>query len=65
MRPGREDRYGAFAEGPGLGFVGVFVDEKYGGMGMGYLEACIVMEEFWRVDPAAPIRLPACLSGAR
>jgi alkylation response protein AidB-like acyl-CoA dehydrogenase len=34
-----------------LGFVGVFVDEKYGGMGMGYLEACIVMEEFWRVDP--------------
>jgi alkylation response protein AidB-like acyl-CoA dehydrogenase len=34
-----------------LGFVGVFVDEKYGGMGMGFLEACLVMEEFWRVDP--------------
>jgi alkylation response protein AidB-like acyl-CoA dehydrogenase len=34
-----------------LGFVGVFVDEKYGGMGMGFLESCIVMEEFWRVDP--------------
>jgi alkylation response protein AidB-like acyl-CoA dehydrogenase len=34
-----------------LGFVGVFVDEKYGGMGMGYLESCLVMEEFWRVDP--------------
>ncbi len=34
-----------------LGFVGVFVDEKYGGMGMGFLESCLVMEEFWRVDP--------------
>ena len=34
-----------------LGFVGVFVDEKYGGMGLGFLEACLVMEEFWRVDP--------------
>ncbi len=27
-----------------LGFVGVFVDEKYGGMGMGFLESCLVME---------------------
>jgi alkylation response protein AidB-like acyl-CoA dehydrogenase len=34
-----------------LGFVGVFVDEKYGGMGMGFLETALVMEEFWRVDP--------------
>ena len=34
-----------------LGFVGVFVDEKYGGMGMGFLETAFVMEEFWRVDP--------------
>jgi acyl-CoA dehydrogenase len=34
-----------------LGFVGVFIDEKYGGMGMGFLEAALVMEEFWRVDP--------------
>ena len=34
-----------------LGFVGVFVDERYGGMGLGFLEAAIVMEEFWRVDP--------------
>lgn len=34
-----------------LGFVGVFVDEKYGGMGLGFLETAIVMEEFWRVDP--------------
>jgi alkylation response protein AidB-like acyl-CoA dehydrogenase len=34
-----------------LGFIGVFIDEKYGGMGMGFLESAIVMEEFWRVDP--------------
>jgi acyl-CoA dehydrogenase len=34
-----------------LGFIGVFIDEKYGGMGLGFLESAIVMEEFWRVDP--------------
>lgn len=34
-----------------LGFVGIFVDESYGGMGLGYLETALVMEEFWRVDP--------------
>lgn len=34
-----------------LGFVGIFIDEKYGGMGLGYLETALVMEEFWRVDP--------------
>ncbi len=34
-----------------LGFVGVFIDEKYGGMGMGFLETALVMEQFWRVDP--------------
>lgn len=34
-----------------LGFVGIFVEERYGGMGLGYLETALVMEEFWRVDP--------------
>jgi len=34
-----------------LRFAGIFVDEKYGGMGYGYLETALVMEEFWRVDP--------------
>ena len=34
-----------------LGFTGIFVDEKYGGMGMGFLETALVMEQFWRVDP--------------
>lgn len=35
----------------GLGFVGIFIDEEYGGMGLGFLETALVMEEFWRVDP--------------
>jgi alkylation response protein AidB-like acyl-CoA dehydrogenase len=34
-----------------LGFVGIFIDEKYGGMGLGFFETALVMEEFWRVDP--------------
>jgi len=34
-----------------LGFVGVFIDEKYGGAGMGFLEYCLINEEFWAVDP--------------
>lgn len=33
-----------------LGFLAVFIDEKYGGPGMGYLEQCLIMEEFARVD---------------
>ena len=35
----------------GLGFVGVFIPETYGGPGLGYLEHCLINEEFWRVDP--------------
>ncbi|MBN2062032.1 MAG: acyl-CoA/acyl-ACP dehydrogenase [Deltaproteobacteria bacterium] len=33
-----------------LGFLAVFVDEKYGGLGMGYLEQCLINEEFARID---------------
>ena len=40
-----------------LGFVGLFIDEKYGGMGMGFLETALVMEEFWRVDPGTGSQL--------
>jgi acyl-CoA dehydrogenase len=35
----------------GLGFVGVFIPETYGGAGLGFLEHCLINEEFWRVDP--------------
>jgi hypothetical protein len=34
-----------------LGFVGVFTPKTYGGAGLGYLEHCLINEEFWRVDP--------------
>jgi len=34
-----------------LGFVGVFIDPAYGGAGMGFLEHCLISEEFWAVDP--------------
>ena len=33
-----------------LGFVGVFIDEAYGGAGFGFLENALIMEEFCRVD---------------
>ena len=33
-----------------LGFLAVFVDEQYGGLGLGYLEQCLIVEEFARVD---------------
>lgn len=34
-----------------LGFVGVFIDDSYGGAGMGFLEHSLISEEFWAVDP--------------
>ena len=33
-----------------LGFVGVFIDENYGGAGLGFFEHCLITEEFWAVD---------------
>lgn len=38
-------------KGAELGFTGVFMDEEYGGAGLGFLEHALIMEEFWRVDP--------------
>ncbi|MBW1797655.1 MAG: acyl-CoA/acyl-ACP dehydrogenase [Deltaproteobacteria bacterium] len=34
-----------------LGFVGIFIDEKYDGAGYGFFEHCLINEEFWAVDP--------------
>ena len=34
-----------------LGFMGIFIPEEYGGLGLGVLEHALVMEEFWRADP--------------
>jgi len=38
-------------KGAELGFVGVFIDEEYGGAGLGFLEHALILEEFWKVDP--------------
>ena len=34
-----------------LGFIGVFFKKEFGGLGLGYSEHAIILEEFWRVDP--------------
>lgn len=34
-----------------LGFIGLFIKKEHGGLGLGFLEFAMVMEEFWRVDP--------------
>jgi len=47
-----------------LGFIGLFVPEKYGGPGFGFLEQALVMEEFWRVDPGIGQELCSVTFGA-
>jgi alkylation response protein AidB-like acyl-CoA dehydrogenase len=33
-----------------LGFLGMFIEEQYGGAGLGHFEQCLVIEEFARMD---------------
>ncbi|OGP54776.1 MAG: acyl-CoA dehydrogenase [Deltaproteobacteria bacterium RBG_13_52_11] len=33
-----------------LGFLGVFIEEEYGGAGLGHFEQCLIIEEFARID---------------
>lgn len=47
-----------------LGFVGVMIEEKYGGAGMGMVENCLIMEEFTVVDPGTAIAILATTLGA-
>ncbi len=47
-----------------LGFLGVFIDEAYGGAGMGFLEHAIILEEFWKVDPGLGQQLCSVSFGA-
>jgi len=47
-----------------LGFIGLFVPEKYGGPGFGFLEHALVLEEFWRVDPGIGQQLCSVTFGA-
>ena len=47
-----------------LGFVGVFIDEKYEGAGYGFLEHCLINEEFWAVDPGIAMAILSSTFGA-
>jgi acyl-CoA dehydrogenase len=47
-----------------LGFVGINLPEAYGGSGYGYLEKCLITEEFWRVDPGLGSVLISATFGA-
>jgi acyl-CoA dehydrogenase len=46
------------------GFVGVFIKEKYGGAGLGFLDHSLISEEFWRVDPGCGHAVLSCTLGA-
>jgi acyl-CoA dehydrogenase len=48
-----------------LGFLAVFIDEKYGGSGLGYFEQCLIMEEFARVDMGITHALDATFFGTQ
>jgi alkylation response protein AidB-like acyl-CoA dehydrogenase len=47
-----------------LGFVGVFIDQTYNGAGMGFLEHCLITEEFWAVDPGIGQAIISCTFGS-
>jgi alkylation response protein AidB-like acyl-CoA dehydrogenase len=42
--------YELFKKAASLGFVGCHFPEEYGGQGYGFLEACLIIEEFCRAD---------------
>jgi len=48
-----------------LGFLAVFVPEEYGGAGYGYLEQCLIIEEFARVDTAVAQSIESTFFGSQ
>ncbi|MFH1350588.1 MAG: acyl-CoA dehydrogenase family protein, partial [Pseudomonadota bacterium] len=56
--------YGIWKKACELGFVGLTIQEKYGGAGMGILESSLVMEEFWAVDAGIGSAVLATTFGA-
>ncbi len=46
------------------GFVGTFIQEEYGGAGLGYFEHSLIAEEFWRVDPGCGQAVLSCTFGS-
>jgi len=47
-----------------LGFLGIFLDEKYGGGGLGIVEQCILQEEFAAVDLGMGVAITAACFGS-
>ncbi|MBW2709204.1 MAG: acyl-CoA/acyl-ACP dehydrogenase [Deltaproteobacteria bacterium] len=47
-----------------LGFVGIFIPEEYEGAGYGFLEHCLITEEFWAVDPGIGQAILSCTFGS-
>lgn len=47
-----------------LALIGLFIPEKFGGPGLGYLEQAIVLEELWKVDPGISQQLCSLTFGA-
>lgn len=43
-----------------LGLMGVYIPERYGGMGGGIMEMCLVVEELCRIDGAAGLCYAGC-----
>jgi acyl-CoA dehydrogenase len=48
-----------------LGFIGVFIDEEYGGAGLGNLEQCLIIEEFARIDGGIAQSMVAAYFGTK
>ncbi len=42
-----------------LGFLGIIIDEKYGGAGLGYVEFATIIEELARIDPSVSLSVAA------
>lgn len=48
-----------------LGFLAVFIPEKYDGLGLGYLEQCLIQEEFARIDLGITHAIESSFFGAQ
>jgi alkylation response protein AidB-like acyl-CoA dehydrogenase len=48
-----------FKKAGDMGFMGVFIDEKYGGSGLGYHEYIAIIEEISKVDPSIGLSVAA------
>jgi alkylation response protein AidB-like acyl-CoA dehydrogenase len=53
-----------FKKAAALGFIGLFLDEKYGGAGLGITEQCILQEEFSAVDLGINVAITTASFGA-